>query len=113
MNHQSFLRKQVLIPGQVIVNFISVTSNIELQERSSHPIHRSEEHTSELQSPDHLVCRLLLEKKKNIKKNYLTLQTKDLNDSNLWLMSTTITYNKMTTSMFLTYNLPELLIFLV
>src|SRR5258708_2494590 len=27
-------------------------------------IYRSEEHTSELQSPDHLVCRLLLEKKK-------------------------------------------------
>src|SRR6476660_10524250 len=34
---------------------------------------RSEEHTSELQSPDHLVCRLLLEKKK--KKNHYT-QTK-------------------------------------
>src|SRR5258708_39442035 len=30
--------------------------------RFTHP--RSEEHTSELQSPDHLVCRLLLEKKK-------------------------------------------------
>src|SRR5258708_17604816 len=28
---------------------------------------RSEEHTSELQSPDHLVCRLLLEKKKKRK----------------------------------------------
>src|SRR5207244_12535632 len=28
---------------------------------------RSEEHTSELQSPDHLVCRLLLEKKKKNK----------------------------------------------
>src|SRR5258708_9169965 len=27
------------------------------------PGERSEEHTSELQSPDHLVCRLLLEKK--------------------------------------------------
>src|SRR5258708_28511052 len=27
-------------------------------------VQRSEEHTSELQSPDHLVCRLLLEKKK-------------------------------------------------
>src|SRR5258708_18995535 len=27
---------------------------------------RSEEHTSELQSPDHLVCRLLLEKKNTI-----------------------------------------------
>src|SRR5258708_31836895 len=32
---------------------------------------RSEEHTSELQSPDHLVCRLLLEKKK-IKHQSLT-----------------------------------------
>src|SRR5438445_7372798 len=30
--------------------------------------HRSEEHTSELQSRQYLVCRLLLEKKKNIKK---------------------------------------------
>src|SRR5438552_6554425 len=30
-------------------------------------IKRSEEHTSELQSPDHLVCRLLLEKKKHKK----------------------------------------------
>src|SRR5947208_11641333 len=30
---------------------------------------RSEEHTSELQSPDHLVCRLLLEKKKQTEKN--------------------------------------------
>src|SRR5437762_5665638 len=29
---------------------------------------RSEEHTSELQSPMYLVCRLLLEKKKKIKK---------------------------------------------
>src|SRR5258708_28042165 len=28
---------------------------------------RSEEHTSELQSPEHLVCRLLLEKKKKLK----------------------------------------------
>src|SRR5258708_21610547 len=31
------------------------------------PEKRSEEHTSELQSPDHLVCRLLLEKKKKSK----------------------------------------------
>src|SRR5690348_18111683 len=30
---------------------------------------RSEEHTSELQSPVHLVCRLLLEKKKNTNKH--------------------------------------------
>src|SRR5690348_17644749 len=31
---------------------------------------RSEEHTSELQSPVHLVCRLLLEKKKHTEKHY-------------------------------------------
>src|SRR5258708_21150916 len=31
--------------------------------RQRHRARRSEEHTSELQSPDHLVCRLLLEKK--------------------------------------------------
>src|SRR5687768_18268730 len=33
------------------------------------PLHRSEEHTSELQSRLHLVCRLLLEKKKKKKKS--------------------------------------------
>src|SRR5207244_11430598 len=39
---------------------------------------RSEEHTSELQSPDHLVCRLLLEKKKKIinKQNHTKTQEK-------------------------------------
>src|SRR5438552_5190100 len=47
---------------------------------------RSEEHTSELQSPDHLVCRLLLEKKKKITITHKV--TSDLhkhNDTrNLW-----------------------------
>src|SRR5258708_29302536 len=38
---------------------------------------RSEEHTSELQSPDHLVCRLLLEKKKVTHKS-LSLRTRPL-----------------------------------
>src|SRR5256885_3805445 len=36
------------------------------------PETRSEEHTSELQSPCNLVCRLLLEKKKNNKNHYTT-----------------------------------------
>src|SRR5438876_3875039 len=36
--------------------------------RAGYPGERSEEHTSELQSPVHLVCRLLLEKKKKKKK---------------------------------------------
>src|SRR6266487_5244347 len=37
---------------------------------------RSEEHTSELQSPVHLVCRLLLEKKKKKKQKIKTKQKK-------------------------------------
>src|SRR5438876_3048224 len=37
--------------------------------RSAISMRRSEEHTSELQSPVHLVCRLLLEKKKKTEKN--------------------------------------------
>src|SRR2546430_9186518 len=39
---------------------------------------RSEEHTSELQSQSNLVCRLLLEKKKNTKKNIRYITTIDL-----------------------------------
>src|SRR5256885_9339511 len=35
--------------------------------RYAHHGHRSEEHTSELQSPCNLVCRLLLEKKKKMR----------------------------------------------
>src|SRR5437762_6297532 len=35
-----------------------------LKDPSRHHVERSEEHTSELQSPMYLVCRLLLEKKK-------------------------------------------------
>src|SRR5258708_14266335 len=40
-------------------------AGIGAQQFGGPPELRSEEHTSELQSPDHLVCRLLLEKKKN------------------------------------------------
>src|SRR5947208_7378868 len=41
----------------------SETPRHPLFELGTDPLSRSEEHTSELQSPDHLVCRLLLEKK--------------------------------------------------
>src|SRR5690625_6248686 len=41
-----------------------VLNNFSLSKRAG-LIHRSEEHTSELQSRGHLVCRLLLERKKN------------------------------------------------
>src|SRR5438552_10141970 len=45
---------------------------------------RSEEHTSELQSSDHLVCRLLLEKKK--KKNSPVILALPLNIEYLYIM---------------------------
>src|SRR5688572_32466253 len=44
---------------------------------------RSEEHTSELQSQSNLVCRLLLEKKKN-KKNKKTNEQKQKNNEKLY-----------------------------
>src|SRR5438552_14843582 len=47
-------------------NLLEPTPQSARQIKLKSPI-RSEEHTSELQSPDHLVCRLLLEKKKNTK----------------------------------------------
>src|SRR5438552_14983370 len=53
------------------MNYLSYRINIEPSQQrlrryagSAPHAPRSEEHTSELQSPDHLVCRLLLEKKK-------------------------------------------------
>src|SRR3989442_9999000 len=52
--------------------------------RCAHPYDRSEEHTSELQSRPHLVCRLLLEKKK---KNRLILNI-DLIDDRCHVLST-------------------------
>src|SRR2546429_6502924 len=45
---------------QVALNF-----EIDTSSSTATSYHRSEEHTSELQSRLHLVCRLLLEKKKN------------------------------------------------
>src|SRR5207244_10280465 len=43
----------------------SRTGAVGLMQVEPYTAARSEEHTSELQSPDHLVCRLLLEKKNN------------------------------------------------
>src|SRR5258708_27181825 len=51
------------------------------------PRDRSEEHTSELQSPDHLVCRLLLEKKKKV--NTMMRDTHHVSRVAVHLQSTT------------------------
>src|SRR5438552_11239192 len=62
----------------VLAEFLRLTFNCSLVEaqrmvdnlverKEQLNVRRSEEHTSELQSPDHLVCRLLLEKKNHEK----------------------------------------------
>src|SRR3989442_6344547 len=48
-----------------------------LNTRSAPTPSRSEEHTSELQSRPHLVCRLLLEKKKNLPLTYQVFLLRD------------------------------------
>src|SRR2546429_3575569 len=64
--------RSTLFPYTTLFRSISATKQIEggwrlLRESAApaRPLSRSEEHTSELQSRLHLVCRLLLEKKKN------------------------------------------------
>src|SRR5438552_19185667 len=47
-----------------LIYAVYLTIPLMLEDYSAALAKRSEEHTSELQSPDHLVCRLLLEKKK-------------------------------------------------
>src|SRR5437660_5864417 len=62
------------VPDAVIVTdpaVVPVTVSV-----ATPPVARSEEHTSELQSRGHLVCRLLLEKKKKKNKIQKTRRTK-------------------------------------
>src|SRR5258708_32396615 len=58
----------VLEPQALVVELVEPERHHEFALQPLAHVHpRSEEHTSELQSPDHLVCRLLLEKKKKKK----------------------------------------------
>src|SRR5438552_13168238 len=52
-------RMPLVARGRARANLVAQTGDLLAQRMDL----RSEEHTSELQSPDHLVCRLLLEKK--------------------------------------------------
>src|SRR5690348_17937594 len=49
--------------GQAILRVLGIEGHVSAAGLED-AVERSEEHTSELQSPVHLVCRLLLEKKK-------------------------------------------------
>src|SRR5258708_30105436 len=60
------MRSRQIMPGLALVLLVSASAAAQnSRQPPNNPfLGRSEEHTSELQSPDHLVCRLLLEKKK-------------------------------------------------
>src|SRR2546422_1176637 len=59
--------------GHAVRLFTSATALLENCSFAEIDCLRSEEHTSELQSRLHLVCRLLLEKKKKLKSSCLSL----------------------------------------
>src|SRR5690625_6360210 len=63
----SALRGAIVTPTEVIADGLLVTAD----DRITWVGARSEEHTSELQSRGHLVCRLLLEKKKRYNHVYI------------------------------------------
>src|SRR5690606_40122110 len=67
-----------LVDEGPVVGFIATPGQLNIQPRIDGARQaikeRSEEHTSELQSRENLVCRLLLEKKKDIKKDELVTQ---------------------------------------
>src|SRR5690625_6948812 len=63
--HRAAGHRTVLITGQIDV-FVEPLSGL-FDDIVAGKMERSEEHTSELQSRGHLVCRLLLEKKKHKK----------------------------------------------
>src|SRR5688572_31634479 len=72
LNRVARAEKQKAFAGQTVAarssRFLIVAFDIFRQIIVDHEAHRSEEHTSELQSQSNLVCRLLLEKKnKHIK----------------------------------------------
>src|SRR2546422_9382688 len=65
--YTTLFRSDVLRP-EIVPPLRHAVRLVDREEREPRPLEqpqRSEEHTSELQSRLHLVCRLLLEKKKN------------------------------------------------
>src|SRR2546430_7261144 len=57
----------ILAPGQQLGGKVALLGQLRIVERLLGMLERSEEHTSELQSQSNLVCRLLLEKKNDLR----------------------------------------------
>src|SRR5260370_2800013 len=67
---QSVFRQFCELADKAIVELVRVTAIVAIAGAGN--CHRSEEHTSELQSHLNLVCRLLLDKKQNYSSDYTT-----------------------------------------
>src|SRR5256885_13190259 len=68
-----------------IIFVLSLLQNAHVElEPGDLTVQRSEEHTSELQSPCNLVCRLLLEKKKKIYRQYTQCIIRDTHIILVW-----------------------------
>src|SRR5690554_7461997 len=65
LEDNNFRPARVSATGPFALHISIIGNSIVLDVRNPDTFQRSEEHTSELQSRPHLVCRLLLEKKKN------------------------------------------------
>src|SRR5438876_9010783 len=65
-NTEALSFAEALLAGQfdMVIFLTGVGARANTGQKNDH-VKRSEEHTSELQSPVHIVCRLLLDKKKN------------------------------------------------
>src|SRR5690348_18381514 len=62
--YTTLFRSHLVLPGDQERGARALLRRSRCRRRHQACVPRSEEHTSELQSPVHLVCRLLLEKKK-------------------------------------------------
>src|SRR3712207_7956550 len=60
----TYIIGQLTTPVEQFIGFARAFQDAQISLERLNEVHRSEEHTSELQSRQYLVCRLLLEKKK-------------------------------------------------
>src|SRR5207302_4715764 len=83
------LFRSVLVPGgqKRFERLHTINARTGLQNQN-----RSEEHTSELQSRENLVCRLLLEKKKK-KIKYINIKKKTIYKNNITINNINNSYN--------------------
>src|SRR5947208_3883691 len=86
--YTTLFRSSVRVPADLVLRPIELLSDFDEPVSRARvdevlELVRSEEHTSELQSPDHLVCRLLLEKKKTRTPQRSETTLDEANDSNL------------------------------